>query len=197
MKTRALSWIGLAVILLGFTATNKKESQWLVSEKSVVEILGKTNINSFECQSINYSGNDILTEVLFPEKNQAVWSGEIVLSSANFDCFNRMMTKDFHQTVQADEHPQIRVRFLDLIRKNPNTPQESLNGNVEITLAGVCRRFPISCDLKFEKNGKTRLIGSQTVTFSDFQIDPPVKFLGTVKVQNEISVRFGLVLEEI
>ncbi|MFC3416304.1 YceI family protein [Algoriphagus hitonicola] len=197
MKTLTIIWIGLAVILLGTIPASKKESQWLVSDKSIVEILGKTNINSFECQSINYRGNDILTEVLFPEKNHAVWSGEIVLISENFDCFNRIMTKDFHQTVQSDEHPEIRVRFLDLIRKNPNTPQESLNGNVEITLAGVCRRFPISCDLKFEKNGKTRLIGSQTVTFSDFQIDPPVKFLGTVKVQNEISVRFGLVLEEI
>ena len=107
------------------------------------------------------------------------------------------MTKDFHETVRAEEHPEIRVRFLDLVRTNPNTPSESLKGNVEITLAGVCRRFPISCQLQIKQNGKTTLSGKQTVTFSDFSINPPVKFFGTVKVQNEIQVQFGLVLEQI
>ncbi|MCS5490683.1 hypothetical protein [Algoriphagus limi] len=197
MKTLLYIFLGLVVYLGSMPKETMEENQWKVASESEVVIVGKTNINTFECQSFKYSGKDVLTEILFPEQKYAVWSGEVVLSSDSFDCFNRIMTKDFHETVRAEEHPEIRVRFLDLVRKNLGTPQESLTGNVEITLAGVCRRFPISCKLFKEEDGKTLLKGSQEVTFKDFQIDPPVKFLGAVKVQNSISVNFGLVLEKI
>ncbi|NVK49001.1 MAG: YceI family protein [Cyclobacteriaceae bacterium] len=197
MKTLLYIFVGLVIFWSGFPSEVKEENKWIVLQESEVSILGKTNINTFECQSFRYSGNDVLTEILFPEQKYAVWSGEVVLSSDSFDCFNRIMTKDFQETVRAEEHPEIRVRFLDLVRKNLGTPQESLTGNVEITLAGVCRRFPISCKLFKEENGKTLLKGSQEVTFQDFQIDPPVKFLGTVKVQNSISVNFDLILEKV
>jgi hypothetical protein len=192
--------ISLIIIILSFSFSLERKveiTHWKVSKESVVEILGKTNVNQFECAALGYQGNDILIETLSPEKHIAHWSGEIVLNSTNFNCYNKLMTKDFHETVRAEEHPEIRVRFLDLVRTNPNTPSESLKGNVEITLAGVCRRFPISCQLQIKQNGKTTLSGKQTVTFSDFSINPPVKFFGTVKVQNEIQVQFGLVLEQI
>ncbi|MDE0559557.1 hypothetical protein OU792_06130 [Algoriphagus sp. NF] len=175
----------------------KEVNQWLVSSQSTVSIEGNTNINSFECQSMNYHGNDILEEEIIPGDKTATWSGEVTLRSQNFDCFNRMMTKDFHKTVKAEEHPEIQVRFLDLKRENLNTAMEKLSGNVEITLAGTCRRFPISCQLSTKENGKTFLLGAQEVTFSDFQLDPPIKFLGTVKVENSIKVKFELVLEKI
>jgi hypothetical protein len=196
MKTLLLILVSF-LFSISSTSKEKKVNQWLVSSQSTVSIEGKTNINSFECQSMNYQGNDILEEEIIPGDQTAIWSGELTLRSQNFDCFNRMMTKDFHKTVKAEEHPEIQVRFLDLKRENLGTETEKLTGNVEITLAGICRRFPISCKLSTKENGKTFLLGTQEVTFSDFQLDPPVKFLGTVKVENSINVKFGLVLEKI
>ncbi|MDF2156710.1 hypothetical protein [Algoriphagus sp. CAU 1675] len=195
MLTIPSIWLALGM-LLAAPAKDKEVTRWKVSTESVVEILGSTNVNEFECKSISYQGQDYLLETFYPDRNQVEWTGEIVLSSGNFDCFNKLMTRDFYQTVKGDEHPEIRVRFLDLVRENRNSSHETLSGNVEITLAGVSRRFPITCGLISSKNGKAVLNGVQTVTFSEFQIDPPVKFFGTVKVQNAISVQFGLVLEE-
>jgi hypothetical protein len=196
MKTLLLVLVSFLFLIVS-TAKEQKINQWLVSPQSTVSIEGKTNINSFACESVKYQGNDILKEEITPGKQAAVWSGQLTIKSQSFDCFNQMMTKDFHKTVKAEEHPEIEVRFLDLSRENLGTTQEKLSGNVEITLAGVCRRFPISCDLDKKENGKTFLLGSQEVSFTDFQLEPPIKFLGTVRVKNSIKVKFELILEKI
>jgi hypothetical protein len=185
-------------ILSGIVSeSTKEEAFWKVSPESVVSIIGKTNINTFECSSFKYSGKSILSEVIYPEAEYTIWSGEVMLESTSFDCLNRLMTKDFHNSVQSDEYPHIRIGFIDLVRRDLSPTQEELTGNVEITLAGVSKKFPLSCTLFKDDNGKTLLKGSQEVSFRDFEMKPPTKFLGTVKVKNELQVHFRLVLEKI
>jgi len=135
-------------------------------------------------------------ETFNSDQTQSEFSGEIAIASSTFNCFNKMMTKDFQETVQAEDHPEIHVRFFNLIRNSAEIHTENLNGMVEITLAGKAHCYPISCKLETLKSGKLILTGKQSVNFSDFLIDPPSKFLGTVKVHNAITVQFELHLEE-
>jgi predicted acetyltransferase len=169
---------------------------WQVSDESVIEITGTTNISSFRCASKEYAGKEILTESIALDGNSSFWNGEITLKSQNFDCFNSMMTKDFRKTINTKEYPHIRVKFLNLIKESENINQENLSGEVEITLAGVSRTYPITC-LFLAKNGKKALLtGERKLHFTEFEIEPPVKFLGTIKVNNILGVNFSLVLEE-
>lgn len=169
---------------------------WLVSDESVIEIIGTTNISSFKCESKEYAGKEILTESVATYGNLSFWNGEITLKSENFDCFNSMMTKDFQKTINAEEYPHIRVKFLNLIKESENINQENLRGEVEITLAGVSKKYPITC-LFLAKNGKKALLsGERKLHFTEFEIEPPTKFFGTIKVNNILGVNFYLVLEE-
>ncbi len=170
---------------------------WTVDSGSVIEIGGSTNISSFRCESKNYQGGDILTETYFPVRDRSEWSGEITLETVNFDCFNALMTKDFRETLQMEQHPTIGVRFLKMIKESENVNQENLRGQVEITLAGVSKIYPISCVFLAKNGRKAFLTGERKLAFTDFEIDPPVKLLGTIKVRDSIEVSFGLVLEEL
>lgn len=169
---------------------------WEVSDESIIEIIGTTNVSSFLCASNEYEGKEILTESVAPDGNSTFWNGEITLKSQNFDCFNSMMTKDFLKTINSEEYPHIHVKFLNLIKESENINQENLRGEVEITLAGVSRTYPITC-LFLAKNGKKALLsGERKLHFTEFEIEPPVKFLGAIKVNNILGVNFSLVLEE-
>ncbi|WPR74985.1 hypothetical protein [Algoriphagus sp. NG3] len=170
---------------------------WTVDSGSVIEIGGSTNISSFRCESKNYQGGDILTETYFLVRDRSEWSGEITLETENFDCFNALMTKDFRETLQMEQHPTIGVRFLKMIKESENINQENLKGEVEITLAGVSIIYPISCVFLAKNGRKALLTGERKLAFTDFEIDPPVKLLGTIKVRDSIEVSFGLVLEEL
>lgn len=169
---------------------------WKIDAGSVIEIAGSTNISTFRCESNKYNGGDILTEIYFPARDKSEWSGEIVLQTINFDCFNQMMTNDFRETLQIEDHPTISVRFLNLIKESENINQENLSGQVEITLAGVSKIYPISCVFLAKNGGKALLSGERKLAFTDFKIDPPVKLLGTIKVRDSIEVNFGLILQE-
>ncbi len=47
-------------------------------------------------------------------------------------------------------------------------------------------------------NGKTKKFnGEKSICLSDFNIDAPEKFMGMIKVQDEIQVNFEILFEEI
>lgn len=189
-------WLSIGALLLAVPAEKTNTTLWKVSQESVVEVVGSTNVNKFQCNSLRYGGEDQLISVFYPDKEVTEWSGEVVILSKNFDCYNKIMTKDFQETVNADEHSEIKVRFIQLKKYSTSKEEEQLDGQVEITLAGVTKRYPISCFMMNRSGGETHLRGEQNLLFSEFGLDPPVKFLGTVKVKNSITVNFDLVLEE-
>ncbi|KEO75826.1 YceI family protein [Anditalea andensis] len=168
--------------------------KWIVSEDSRLEIEGSTNVNKYNCALIDYSGTDILIQNDEVGVGNMSWAGDIVMKANNFDCFNPIMTRDFLKTVQAEEYPEIRIRFLELVGSRNPSQKEAFYGKVDITIAGVTKRFPVSCQLVTLSENSKKIVGSQSFKFTDFGIDPPVKFLGTVKVKDEIKVNFELFL---
>jgi len=175
--------------------TTADRVKWIVTEDSRLEIEGATNVNRYNCALVEYSGTDVLIQNDDAGVGNMSWAGDIVMKANNFDCFNPIMTKDFLKTVQADEYPEIRIRFLELTGSITPAQKEAFYGKVDITIAGVTKRFPVSCQLVSLKENSKKLVGSQSFKFTDFGIDPPVKFLGTVKVKDEIKVNFELFLE--
>lgn len=182
--------------LLNTTTEVSEAKTWKIASNSVIEIAGSTNISNFRCESKSYKGGDILKETYFPDRDISEWSGVITLKTVNFDCFNAIMTKDFRNTLQMEDHPTISVRFINLIKESTTINQENLRGEVEITLAGVSKIYPISCVFLAKNGGKALLAGERKLTFTDFELDPPVKLLGTIRVRDSIEVNFALVLEE-
>ncbi|TXD77864.1 YceI family protein [Algoriphagus ratkowskyi] len=169
---------------------------WRIDSASVIEIAGSTNISTFRCEATKYQGGGLLKETVYPERNVSEWNGVIILHTAHFDCFNSIMTKDFRETLQFEDHPTISVRFINLVKESETINQQNLRGEVEITLAGVSKIYPISCAFLAKNGKKAFLTGERKLTFTDFKLDPPVKFLGTIKVKDSIKVNFALVLEE-
>ncbi len=137
-------WLSIGAMLFAAPAEKSNTTLWKVSQESVVEVVGSTNVNKFQCNSLRYGGEDQLISVFYPDKKVTEWSGEVVILSKNFDCYNNIMTKDFQETVLADEHPEIKVRFIQLKKCSTTNDEDQLDGQVEITLAGVTKRFPIS-----------------------------------------------------
>lgn len=168
--------------------------RWKVSEDSRLEIEGTTNVSRYNCALVDYSGADVLIQNDQSGVGTMSWAGEIVMKANNFDCHNPMMTKDFMKTVQAETYPEIKIRFLELTGSDIPAEREAFYGKVDITLAGMTKRFPLSCQLVSLNKDTKKLIGSQSFKFSDFGIDPPVKFMGAVRVRDEIKVNFELFL---
>lgn len=104
-------------------------------------------------------------------------------------------TRDFKETLKADDYPQLNIRFIELKRKHGY--KGDLRGIVEITLAGISKKYPVTYMIKSAGNNEQHLEGIRTFKFSDFGLHPPNKLWGTIKAQDNVTVVFHLRLTSI
>ncbi|MBD8487148.1 YceI family protein [Echinicola sp. CAU 1574] len=183
-------YIVILTILQLLTSGEEKVVIWDVLGESTLEIKGNTNVNSFNCLSKEYKGKDKLRETTVDGTNY--WDGAIKVPAEGFDCFNKMMTKDFKETIKANEFPLIEMEFVKM--KKSESQSNLLSGEGIVTLANVSKRVDLTCELEEVGNGVRKLVGIKKFLFSDFGIDPPKKFLGTIRVKNELEVEFSILI---
>ena len=108
-----------------------------------------------------------------------------------------MMTRELRKTLKADQFPHLKVKFLSLKElDNLNQNVNKICGNVEITIAGISKRYEITYQLQQEKNNM-KLVGVQPIHFSDFKLIPPKKVGHLVRANDKLSVVFNLNLRAI
>ena len=168
----------------------------IVLPASKLSIDGKTNVNSFTCSIAKYTGTDTLVLQEGGKKIRPVFvKGSVGLDASKFDCGMAIMTSDFRKTVKSDKYPAIVIDFISFERA-PNYAQgeEKFKGILNISLAGVTKLFDVDCTIETKTNGMIHLKGGRGFTFADFGLKPPSRMMGTIKVKEELIVKFHLVL---
>lgn len=166
-----------------------------VLSNSSISIKGSSNINKFNCTACS----SFKQPALFGTTGKGSTinlKGSILVPIKNFDCKNRALNRDLMRTLKADEFPSMTIHFIDIERMpNAKSTIDRLKGRVEIELAG--KRRPFMIDYIINRNeGSIRLDGSRTFTFSDFDLAPPKKLAGIIKVDDNFNVNFSLFLEK-
>jgi hypothetical protein len=194
--------IFLCILIAGMTlnldaAEKELFRYWTVTTASSLEIHGTTNVNSFECGYAYYHGSDMIREVWNPSSEEWEISGSVFVEVEEFDCQNKMMNNDFRKTLHSSTYPDIKIEFLNLREFRSEGNNRKARGWIEISLAGNSSKYFVTCDLVFVSNYYSILSGKQVFRFSDFGLVPPQKGFGLVKVNDEITVQFDLILEQI
>ncbi|MEO6721640.1 MAG: hypothetical protein ABIN67_14830 [Ferruginibacter sp.] len=171
--------------------------KWVVEKNSTLRVEGKSNINSFTCNINEYAAKD--TIVCIDELSTPIrLSGNLQMDVLSFNCHSSMITKDLRKTLKAEEYPKLNIRFLSLqSMPSPLSKTESIDGSLEVELAGVVKRFEVSYSFTTIGAGYIKLNGGHRFCFSDFKLIPPKKMAGLIKIKDEFDVNFQLILRTI
>lgn len=187
----------ILVVAIGFFMSSfSEEGKWIIDSESRLIIHGSTNVNTFTCSfdythttdTLEFSKNSKTSELVFSKNRMQI-------PVRKFDCGNRQITKDFWETLQADIHPVLNIKFRSLQNLHLNRP--SVKGSVDITLAGVTQRYTVWYQVIVLDEKTVLLKGNQGVNFSDFKLQRPQKLMGLIKVEECLNVEFNLQLREI
>lgn len=170
--------------------------RFIVQPTSTLTIDGSTNVNSFRCGINQYTGKDTLVlQEGSPLRKPIFLKGSVALKASNVDCGMAVMTKDFNETIKAKEHPHIIINFKSFERlPNYKRGEEKFKGTMTISLGGTVRQFDVDCTIQPQASGLIHLRGGRTFLFSDFNLHPPDKMMGLIRIQQELNVQFNLVL---
>jgi hypothetical protein len=192
-----IALVAFAFVVPAVTNAQGNMIRWVVEKNSTLCVEGNSNINSFSCNINKYNYTDTLL-VSTDHTKPVRLSGDLQMNVLAFDCDNSLITKDLRKTLKSDDYPMFSIRFLSLNCMPVLSGNcEYVKGWVEVELAGIVKRFAIDYSISKANTGLILLNGKSNFCFSDFNLSPPRKLAGLIKIKDDFVVKFKLVLRTI
>jgi hypothetical protein len=164
---------------------------------SVLTVEGKSTIRDWKCSAgkleatISSQGDNPIQMVVGGEK--AITAVELSIPIAKLDCSNGTMNEHMQKALKAKEHPVIffRLQTYDLATSG-GAQKATLNGLLKI--GGAEQPVTIAADVSVTPDGDLKVVGTHTLTMTKFGLKPPSLMLGTMKVRDDVVVRFNVLL---
>jgi len=161
-------------------------------------VAGTSTVRSFQCQAGAFDATAIsasaeaVAAVLAGEK--AVSNVEVTVPVDRLDCRNATMNEHMRKALKAKEYPTVvfRAGAYDLTRANDSVTV-TLSGS--LTLGGVQRPITITAQAKAGPGGTLVVSGTRDVRMTEFGLKPPTLMLGTLRVDDRVTVGFDVVLK--
>jgi len=187
---KSLTYIiwGVAIFMLqpvyNISAQNKPKLEGKCT--SYVIVKGSSNVNSFHFSNPDPIVKDSAKVKKGKERYQIV---EIPVHS--FSGPNTRMLHDFLNMIKASKYPNITLALepRDLMQCERQT--EPTQFKTRITIAGATNTYVVPCKVVACKNNEFLVEGKLEVKLTDFQLNPPKKFFGMVRVNNKASINYA------
>jgi hypothetical protein len=163
---------------------------------SFINITGNTNINNFEFKMDFSTNGDVVKshEIVNVSDREKSEIFEIFIPVKNFETNNKLIYRDFLELLQAEKYPEIIIGIpYSQLQKFLSGQSDSIS-EMRITIAGVTRKYNIPGLVSSCPAGNLFINGIKNIKLTDFNLDPPEKFQGLIKVKNQVKINFGFVL---
>lgn len=109
-------------------------------------------------------------------------------------CGNSQMDRNMYSTLKADANQLIKYTLTgyDLLSGSVSPTSFGARTNGTLTIAGETKPIEMKISAERQSDGKAVASGEQTLLLSDFGIKAPSFMFGTLKVGNEVKVKFTL-----
>lgn len=192
---RSLVVILLIGSLLSFSASVpfSADTAVLIKESSSLRILGKTNVNTFKCRYDINEIRDPLPVGYTAINNTLIFNSAILrLRNENFDCGGKMINSDFNKLLNTPRYPEV-IIALEKVSPHPRI-KDNYIAAVAITISGVTNHYDMFLKVVPEHDLKVK--GVLELLLPDFNLTPPEKALGMIRVKEDLVIEFLLDLEK-
>ncbi len=187
----------LALVPATVAWTSRNDSVLTLAPQSRLWFDGTSTVRAFTC-SAGLLEADVTTTTPAAVKavvdgNKAISGVVVRVPAAKLDCQNGKMNDHMLKALKATEHPMITYTVATYeMAKVDGVIQATLTGT--LNLGGVEKPLVVVAKAK-EEGGMLRVTGTQKVAMGDFGLKPPTLMMGTLKVGNDVTVGFDLLLK--
>jgi polyisoprenoid-binding protein YceI len=166
--------------------------------QSKLWVSGTSTVRSFQCQASAFEakvesvGVDAVAAILAGEKS--VSNVDVIVSAEKLDCRNGTMNEHMRKALKWKEHPTIVFHATSYdLTKSGDSVGVALNGS--LTLGGVQKPITVTAAATRGPDGTLVVSGTREIRMTEFGLKPPTLMLGTMKVDEKITVGFDVVLK--
>ena len=164
--------------------------------RSYIDINGQTNLNNFHLsQIIDHRFYLSIEDTHWRSATDTSSMTEIHVPVKQFSTTNPLLYRDFLELLNARKHPEIIIRIPNVQLEHILHGSDTIKPLISITLAGSTHDYRITCTIETCSTKGFFLRGEKQIKLTDFNITPPVKSLGLIRVKNEVIINFGFNME--
>jgi polyisoprenoid-binding protein YceI len=105
----------------------------------------------------------------------------------------KIMDKKTWEAFHYEKHPSIIFVMTD---RKINASKNTIEVTGDLTMAGVTRQIEFIVTYKMLPDANLQISGSKQLRMTDFKMEPPTAMMGTIKVADEITISFQIVLTQ-
>ena len=204
LQTRLLNaWAVWTLVLLTLLLPTDAEGQLQVTphQKSQFWIHGNATGRTFTCTVGNIEGSGRLPARKERIPKEASDEQTIVIVRVPVravDCGNSMMTNDLKDALEMENHPEIRFELVHGTlggRVDSSAHWRRVDALGPLTVAGTKRLIRLDAAARALDENHFRLRGCLPIRMTYFNIDPPTKAFGLIRVKNRVEVQFDLLAQ--
>ena len=158
----------------------------LDKQNSTMTISGTSTIHDWEMDVEELSGTLSVTDAL-----DKLVSGDLTINVESIISEHSLMNKKTYDALKEDDFPQIKVK---LIEAEGNLT--SGNAKVELVIAGKTQQVTDSYQINDLENGNFSITGELELKMTDFNVEPPVVLMGTIKTGDLVKINYNLVYQK-
>lgn len=184
-------------LLAGFLITAGAEAQQYTMAGGAatgrITISGGSTVRSWSCDVTQFDATVRTTSAdgriqSMPNGNERA---SFAIPVAGIDCRNRTMNGHLRNALNGDDHPQIRFELSGYTITGDST----MTARGSLTVSG--RTTPIEVQAGFVPGeGTLRVQGQKALRMTELGVQPPTLMLGTLKVHDQITIGFDLVIRQ-
>lgn len=162
---------------------------------SEVSIDGTSNVHDFHCKTnkinayidVDPGYTKDLTKVARP-----IVSVQVNIAVKSLTCDNKKIDQNMYSTLKADENQLIKYKLsaYDILDGSAAAFAAKTTGT--LTILGKDKIVAMKIDATRLAEGKATAQGEETLLMSEFGIKPPSFMFGTMRVNDQIKVKFNL-----
>jgi polyisoprenoid-binding protein YceI len=161
-----------------------QESYTLVKSKSTLQIHGTSTLHDWVSNVEDF-------KVKLGLANNAIESFTIEAKVMSIKSGKESMDENTWEALKYEKYKTISFNLTDVEASNENDESTQVKATGWLEIAGVSQRVTIDGEL-IKSNSNVSLKGEKSLKMTDFEVDPPTMFLGTVRTGDKVTIKFNL-----
>ncbi|MBD3276222.1 MAG: hypothetical protein GF372_12975 [Candidatus Marinimicrobia bacterium] len=190
------------IVFFTFSAIKAQEgAQYVISnELSSLTFNGDASVNDFSVNAEEIKGSvrffSESESITHPSIDSAA-NGQVIIPVKSMKGGNFLFNQDMYGALNAKEYPEIRFRLNALKTLQVDTISAEariFEAAGDLTISGTTREITFNIVTSSSKDDQIQVEGSTSLLMSNFNIEPPKKVFGALKVEDRVDIKFNIVL---
>jgi polyisoprenoid-binding protein YceI len=148
-----------------------------------------SNVNNISFQGEFLIANGTIEKI----KNATVL---VLTKSIQSEQHSNLMDDRTHNTLKADKYPSITYEFISIKSVHKELSKTNMVIHGTLTLAGTSKVTDLLLNITTNESGEVVISGTKKIKMSEYGIKPPVFMLGLLRVGEEVTINYEVVLEQ-